>query len=164
MIKKLITIILAFSIVLTGNAAADGGLTKFNCGNVPVELYNGNISESPFFVLTVHSYGHTNYHAFEVTKEFLRVRCEQDKTGDEFLLVSHICGGSACVESNYYIIKLSSGEKVLQPSERQQGNAGQASTIFGKPITPFACKQYFRGAATPNAMGEVCVVSPIELG
>ena len=149
---------------LTGAVAiANDRVTKFKCNNISVILYNSNVVESPYFILTIETPGHPNFHPFPVTEEFLETRCEKDVKGSVFLLVNHFCGGSGCSDSNYALIELSTGKEVLRASDRYRGNANSAELILGKPITPFSCKEHSKGASTLNDNGEVCLVSPIEL-
>ena len=147
----------------TSVAVANDAVSKFKCNNTSVILYNSNVVESPFFVLTIKSPGRPNFHTFPVTEEFLDVRCEKDKKGKDFLLVNHICGGSGCSESNYALIDMTTGKEVLKASERWRGNASRAKSMLGKPLIPFSCKEWSKSSSKPNERGEFCLVSPIEL-
>jgi len=160
---KLVIAFILFLSLATTVVMANDAVTRFHCGNTSIVLYNSNVAESPFFVLTVANSGAVNYHVFPVTNEFLDVRCEKNKKGKDFLLVNHHCGGSACSESNYGLIDLSTGKEVLKPSERYHGNSDQVASILGKTISPFSCKKRSKGSSTPNDKGEFCIVSPIVL-
>jgi hypothetical protein len=142
---------------------ANDTVTKFKCHSTPVILYNSNVVEFPFFVLTIESPGHPNSHTFPVTEELLGVRCENDKNGKELLLVNHVCGGNGCAESNHALIELSTGKEVLKASETMLGNVSRAESILGKPLIPFSCKEWSKSSSKPNDRGEFCLVSPIEL-
>lgn len=161
--NRLMIALIFFLSATTTVAMADDTVTKFKCGNTSVILYNSNVVESPFFVLTVEIPGTTNFYAFPVTNEFLEVRCEKNKKGKDFLLVNHFCGGRICSESNYSLIDLSTNKEVLKASESYRGNSVKVESILGKPIIPFSCKKFSKGSSTPNDKGEFCIVSPIEL-
>jgi hypothetical protein len=158
-LKAAVLILLA---VVTLRSMANGNVSKLQCDNVQIEIYNSNVPESPFFVVTIHART-TTRHVFEVTEELLEARCERSKTGESFLLLNHFCAGSGCAESNYALIALSTGKEELHSSERWRGNADRAAAILGKPVAPFMCNQHSRDSSEPNAWGEVCVISPIEL-
>ena len=161
--RILIVFILSF-FATTIVAMANDAVTRFKCGNIPVVFYNSNVVESPFFVITVESPGIVNFHVFPVTSEFFEIRCEKDKTGKGFLLVNHLCGGTACAESNYGLIDLDTGKDVLKPDEGYHGNADKAESILGKQIKPFSCAgKRLQGSSPPNEKGEYCFISPIEL-
>jgi hypothetical protein len=161
--SQIATALVVFLSFTTSVALANDAVTKFKCYGTPVILYNSNIVESPFFVLTIENPGHPNFHTFPVTEEFLDVRCEKDKNGKDFLLVNHFCGGSRCAESNYALIDLSTGKEVLKASETMLGNANRAESILGKPLIPFSCKERSKSSSKSNDRGEFCLVSPIEL-
>jgi len=152
-----------FIFAFTSVATANDMVTRFKCNNISVILYNSNVVESPFFVITVERPGRSKFHTFPVTEEFLDVRCEKDKKGNNFLLVNHFCGGSGCSESNYGLIDLSTGKEVLRALERYRGNSDQAASILGKTIAPFSCKKHSKGSSMPNDKGEFCIVSPLVL-
>jgi hypothetical protein len=161
--NRLVIALIFFLSATTTFAMADDTVTKLKCGNMSIVLYNSDIIDSPFFALTVAIPGIGNSYAFQVTNEFLEIRCEKNKKGKDFLLLNHICGGSRCSESNYSLIDLSTNKQVLNASEPYHGNSDKAASILGKPIIPFSCKIFLKGSSTPNDKGEYCIVSPIEL-
>lgn len=160
--NRLLTALILCLSATSSIAMADDTVTKFKCGNIPIVLYNSNVVESPFFVISIGGPS-PSFHAFLVTEEFLEVRCEKDKQGKDFLLVNHFCGGSGCSESNYALVELPNGKEVLKASEPQHGNEDQAASILGKPLTPFSCKKWSKDSTTPNDNGEFCLISPLEL-
>lgn len=140
-------------------AIADDGLTRFSCGKTSITLYNGNIPESPFFVITVWNGKSKEYYTYLATSEFLDVRCDNDEKGKDYLLVNHFCGGSGCSESNYALIDLDSNKEILKASEPYSGNNVKTASILGKTIKPFSCKMHSKGSSKPNDKGEFCLVS-----
>ena len=142
---------------------ADDTVTKLRCGNTSITIYNSNVIESPFFVVSIfHSYGSSHY-PFRVDNDFFKVRCEKSKDGKEFLLIDNVCGGSGCGDYNYALIDLHTGKEVLKPASYPGRNASKAESILGKKIKPFSCSKYSEGSSTPNDKGEYCFVSPLEL-
>jgi hypothetical protein len=164
-VHKLIVVLGLFAALgIAVSVIADDSVTKFSCGRSSITLYNSNIEESPFFVITVWNGRSQNSYSLPATQEFLNVRCEKDNKGNDYLLVSHLCGGSACSESNYALIALDNNKQVLNASERYKGNGDKAASILGKTIRPFSCKKRSKGAVEPNESGEYCLVSRIILG
>jgi hypothetical protein len=161
--KKASIILLVFCILTVGPAVADDTVTKFKCGGASITIYNSNVIESPFFVVSIfNSFGSFSY-SFSVENEFLQVRCEKSKDGKDYLLINNYCGGSGCSESNYALIDLKTGNKVLEIAPHPGGNADKAEAILGKKIEPFSCSKYCKGTCTPNEKGEYCFISPLEL-
>ncbi|MBF0558563.1 MAG: hypothetical protein HQL08_07255 [Nitrospirae bacterium] len=156
----LIFLFLLFPSLSFGNDA----VTKLTCGNGRIEVYNSNVVESPFFVVSIFNSKGIFYHSFLADKEFLEVRCEKMNEGKEILLINHFCGGSGCAESNYIIIDPMTGKVMLEPTDGFSGNANKASSILGKAVKPFSCLKHSRSNVKQNANGEYCLMSPLELG
>jgi hypothetical protein len=163
-VKRASIILIIFCILSAGLAVADDTVTKFNCGGASITIYNSNVIESPFFVVSISNSIGSFHYSFSVVNEFLDVRYEKSKEGKEYLLINNHCGGSGCSESNFALIDLKTGNMVLQIALHPGGNADKAEDILGKKIEPFSCSKHHKGTCTPNEKGEYCFISPLELG
>jgi len=153
-----------FVFFFAGSVSANDTVTKFQCGESSVTIYNSNVIDSPFFVVTVENLHVFEHYSFRVTAEYLHARCEKNKRGKDFLLINQICGGTACAESNYGIIDLATGKEVLKPSAPYRGNGNKAVAILGKQIKPFSTTgKPSAGSSSPNEEGEYWLVSPLEI-
>lgn len=136
-----------------------------HCGKADVTLLNSSDIRSPFFVLTVRVLNGQVHYRYRMDGEYFEIRCETKSDGKKVVLLNHFCGGSGCADSNYGIVDSESGNQLLEPTAPSRGNADQASRLLGHPVKPFSCEQYSStSSAVPDAEGEYCFRSPLELG
>lgn len=145
-------------------AAEDNLLT---CGNTTVSLFNSKVKESPFYILKIKTPSAEFQYPYYMDREFFELRCEESARGKKYVLFNWKCGGTGCNEAGFGLVDADTGKIRLKPGGRwrKDGNWDKASKILGHPIKPFSCKKFSRtSTGTLGAQGELCFVSPQELG
>ena len=151
-------------VLIAATSFANDAVTKFQCETATISIFNSNIIESPFFVVTVNTKRGVNYYPFLVEQEFFQTRCEKNADGKNYLLINNFCGGSGCSNSNYELIDLTTGKEVLKTRTDLGSNSSEAESILKKHLVPFSCSRYTKTQTVPNDKGEFCFISALELG
>jgi len=149
----------------TETVAGEGDV--LTCGKTTVSLFNSAIKESPFYVLKVKAPVAEFHYPYYMDREIFMFRCETSATGKMYVLFNWMCGGTGCNEAGFGLVDTDTGKIRLEPRGRwrSDGNADRASKILGYPIKPFSCEEFSRtSTGAPGAKGELCFVSPQELG
>ncbi|MCX7174120.1 MAG: hypothetical protein NT159_09390 [Proteobacteria bacterium] len=157
-------VLILISSITEAVAVQDGVLT---CGRATVSLFNSAVNESPFYVLTIRVPGAEYDYLYYMDREFFMLRCETSATGKMYVLFNWMCGGTGCNEAGFGLVDADTGKIRLEPGGRwrSEGNWDKASKILGHPIKPFSCEEFSRTSmGAPGAKGELCFVSPQELG
>ncbi|WP_333875906.1 hypothetical protein [Methylobacter sp.] len=149
----------------TETVAAEGKV--LTCGKTTVRLFNSTVEESPFFVLKIKAPVAIFHYPYYMDREIFMLRCETSATGKMYVLFNWMCGGTGCNEAGFGLVDADTGKIRLEPRGRwrSDGDEDKASKILGHPIQPFTCKEFSRTSmGAPGAKGELCFVSPQELG
>jgi hypothetical protein len=152
-------LVLALCGVLTSphTLSAEPTTTDLSCGKWRTRVYNSPVKEAPFFVVHVGN----KIHPFEMTSEYFEIRCDAFVNGDPVLLINHHCGGSGCSSEVYTLFDPKTGDKLLDSATPRD-----TAKVLGHNVRQFSCNTtHCRGMTiTPNASGEYCFLSPVELG
>jgi hypothetical protein len=159
------TAVLLLLSFITETVAAEGNV--LTCGKTTVSLFNSAVKESPFFVLKIESPTAMFHYPYFMDREMFMLRCETSATGKMYVLFNWMCGGTGCNEGGFGLVDADTGKIRLEPRGRwkHDGNADMALKILGHQIKPFSCEKFSRtSTGAPGAKGELCFVSPQELG
>jgi hypothetical protein len=161
----LLSVVLIIISSTTETVAAEDNL--LTCGKTTVSLFNSTVKESPFYVLKIKAPAAEFHYPYYMDREFFELRCEASASGKKYVLFNWTCGGTGYNEAGFGLVDTDTGKIRLKPGGRwrEDGNWNKASKILGHPVKPFSCKEFSRtSTGAPGAQGELCFVSPQELG